>query len=377
VARLATDALAPVRERFAPDRRLARFDVTLDPQPHGLIARGDVESPAAREAAITALRAAAGPAVIDRIAVLPDPALGEARFGVVRVSVANVRARPSHQSELVTQAVMGWTVRVLKTESGWYLVHTDPDGYLGWIEELQIARLTAEGKKSWDAARRVITTVPFGIVRETAAIDAPAVSDLVAGALMKAVTASGPWTSVELPDGRTGLVRTDEIADLDTWSTSHRPTADGIVRTARQFMGVPYLWGGTSAKGFDCSGFAKTVFHLHGIELPRDTDQQAREGEAVPLDDGFAHLRTGDLLFFGSKATPGKAERITHVGIYLGGLEFIHASGLVRRNSLDRASPIHSESLRARLLRVRRLLRQPHEPSSAIFNLGDLRRMTS
>jgi len=159
-----------------------------------------------------------------------------------------------------------------------------------------------------------------------------------------------------LPDGRRGFVRASEVQDYAAWKTSRTAAPDAIERTARRFMGVPYLWGGTSAKGFDCSGFVKTVLRLNGIEMPRDTDQQALEGTPVTLDAGFTQLKKGDLLYFRPAGTVSGPERITHVAIYVGNMEFIHASGLVWRNSLDPASPIYSESLLKRLVRARRVL---------------------
>ncbi len=350
-------ALIPVRERFAPDRRLAVFDLKTEIRPGGIVVQGEVESTAAREAAIQAVRGAGFAEVTDRIMVLPDPALGADQSGVVRVSVANVRTRPSHAAEMGTQTVMGWTVRVLKRQSGWYYVHTDPDGYLGWIEELQLTLMSPAGKASWEAAPQVITTVPVSMVRVAPDTASQPVTDLVAGSILKKTGTSGAWTGVEVVDGRTGFVRSEDVEGYGSWKASRKPSGDLIERTALQFMGVPYLWGGTSSKGFDCSGFAKTVLRLNGIELPRDTDQQAQEGIEVPTSDGLSRLQKGDLLFFGTKASADRPERVSHVGIHVGNLEFIHASGLVRRNSLDPASPIYSESLRNRLLHVRRVLK--------------------
>jgi len=352
----AVDPLEAVRARFAPDRRVAVFDVTVERQKDGIAVRGEVESTAAHDAAIAALRASGEPIVSDAITVLPDPALGNKTHGIVRVSVANVRGRPAHSAELVTQATAGWPVRLLKQQSGWYLVHTEPDGYLGWIEELQLARVTSWDRQAWESGPRVIATQPYAVLRAAPAVDADPVADLVIGSLLRSAGGSGDWIEAALPDERRGFVRASEVQDYAAWKASRTPTPDAIERTARQFMGVPYLWGGTSAKGFDCSGFVKTVLRQHGVEMPRDTDQQALEGTAVALDAGFTQLRMGDLLFFGTAATADRPERISHVAIHVGKLEFIHASGLVRRNSLDPASPIYAESLRARLLRARRVL---------------------
>jgi cell wall-associated NlpC family hydrolase len=352
------ELLKPIRDRFAPDRRLAVFDVAVEQSPRGLVVRGEVERAEAKDAVLQALRAAGQTGLIDEVTVLPDPALGTATAGIIRVSVANVRTRPSHPAEMGTQTVMGWPARVLKKQGGWYYVHTEPDHYLGWIEELQLAQVTAEALAAWESAPRVIVTVPVASVLEAAVDDAAPVSDVVMGSLLKRASAERGWTSVELPDGRSGYVRSAAVADYAAWKASRKPAADGVVATARLFMGVPYLWGGTSSKGFDCSGFAKTVLRMNGIELPRDTDQQARQGAAVPIDDALGQVREGDLLFFGTKAAADRPERVSHVGIAVGNGEFIHASGLVRRNSLLPASPIFSESLRARLLHVRRVLPQ-------------------
>ena len=353
----ADTALVAVRERFAPDRRLAVFDVKTELQPGAIVLQGEVESTQARDAAIQAVRGAGYDQITDRILVLPDPSLGSDTFGIVRVSVANVRTRPSHPAELGTQTVMGWTVRVLKQQSGWYLVHTDPDDYLGWIEELQITRVTATARASWEAAARVIVTNQVSFVRAAPDRASGFVTDLVVGSILKKTGSSGAWTAVELADGRKGFVGNDDVEDYAGWKATRKPVGDLIEKTALQYMGVPYLWGGTSSKGFDCSGFAKTVLRLNGIELPRDTDQQAQQGIEISTADGLSRLQKGDLLFFGTKATADRPERVSHVGIHVGNLEFIHASGLVRRNSLDPASPIYSESLRNRLLHVRRVLK--------------------
>lgn len=353
------DSLEAVRARFAPDRRLVVFDVTVDRQAGKTVARGEVESATAHDAVLQALKLSGHANLVDQVRVLPDPALGARTFGIVRVSVANVRGKPSHAAEMVTQTLLGWPVRILKEQSGWFLVHTEPDNYLGWIEDLQLTRVTAEERREWEDTSRVIAISPYSVMREGPAANADPVADIVIGAIMRSTGSSGDWTQVLLPDGRRGFVRASEVEEYDAWKASRAPIAESIERSARQFMGVPYLWGGTSAKGFDCSGFAKTVFRLNGIELPRDTDQQAQVGTPVPIDSDLSQAQKGDLLFFGTAATADRPERISHVGIYLGGGEFIHESGLVRRNSLLPSSPIYSESLRKRLLQIKRVLPPP------------------
>ena len=166
---------------------------------------------------------------------------------------------------------------------------------------------------------------------------------------MKKTGEEGDWFKVELPDQRAGYLQKHSATDYKEWKRTRQPTPDAIEQTARMFLGYPYLWGGNSPKGLDCSGFTKLVFFLNGVELDRNASHQAQQGVAVPLDAEFSHVKKGDLLFFGTPARGDRPERVTHVGIYLGDKLFIHSSEMVRINSLDPNSPI-SDARRIRTL---------------------------
>ncbi|MFN3695516.1 MAG: C40 family peptidase, partial [Ignavibacterium sp.] len=161
---------------------------------------------------------------------------------------------------------------------------------------------------------------------------------------------------VEFPDKRTAYVQKSESEKFDKWYSSLNPSGESILNTAYRFMGVPYLWGGTSSKGMDCSGFTKTVYFLNGIILPRDASQQVHTGELVDVKNGWENLEAGDLLFFGSKANGERKERITHVAIYIGDGDFIHAAGRVRINSFNKAKPYYSEYRDNAFIRAKRIL---------------------
>ncbi|MGB3585698.1 MAG: C40 family peptidase, partial [Tunicatimonas sp.] len=146
---------------------------------------------------------------------------------------------------------------------------------------------------------------------------------------------------------------------LDDWLAEVKATEESVVETAFQLMGVPYLWGGTSAKGVDCSGYTKTIFFMNGKVLPRDASQQVHAGELVDENKNFKNLRPGDLLFFGRAATDSTRERVTHVGMWIGHDEFIHAPGLeahVKISSIDPASEHYDAFNLNRYLRTRRML---------------------
>ncbi len=268
-------------------------------------------------------------AAIDFVA-LPD---GKGRFAEVVVastSVADVRRAPSHASELVTQLVCGDAVTPLKQEGDWFLVRLD-DSYIGWVRSWYLKGFTRVAFDALDA--RIRHRVRDNVIQilEAPEENALPVCDAVVGTPIAAEPCPRRgWRRVTLPDGKEGFARG---RGLEGRSVGSRVSRGDLAATGLRFIGIPYVWGGTTPKGFDCSGLTQRIFRLHGNVIPRDSDLQAgfgRRKTAGAVDD----LCTGDLLFFGKSAA-----RITHVGMYLSNGLFLHAYGHVRVNAL---LPTHS-----------------------------------
>ncbi len=150
------------------------------------------------------------------------------------------------------------------------------------------------------------------------------------------------WTEVRLPDDRVGW--TNSVALKNSAIIS----GETIVNVAMKFLGTPYLWGGISPRGFDCSGFVQTVFRLCDIFLPRDSQIQATFG--AKIEPNLTYMKSGDLLFFKEDKT------VSHVAIYIENGRFIHSSGKVQINSLDENDNIFNPKLKERLHFARRIL---------------------
>lgn len=257
-------------------------------------------------------------------------------------SVADIRREPSHTSELVTQAIMGEDAGVLKLDGDWYLVVL-PDGYNGWVRSWYVQQTGTDDITRYRERTNVLVGANITYVRESADHESLPVTDLVAGTAVSADEAAGGFRRVLLPGGREGF--TPE-RDLEGIAEPVEPLRERIISRAMRFVGIPYLWGGTSAKGFDCSGLVKRVYLMEGVELPRDSDRQALVGKEVQLEESAP----GELLFF------GEGEAITHVAIYLGGKRFIHAYGEVRINSLAEKDPLFEPKLAGNLRMIRRVI---------------------
>lgn len=340
-----------VRQQYAPDGRVALFRIKADST--GTLV-GKTNLPEAKRDLLARLDAQKVP-YTDQVQVLPAATLEDKTYGIVTVSVANLRSDPRDAAELATQALLGMPLRVWDKDRGWYQVQT-PDGYIAWMDFGGFERMTKAQFDAWEGARKLIFTQPVGFCYSNPDRESQTVSDLVAGDMLALVSESPTFYGVRYPDGRTGFVNRADAQPYEQWKAKAVPTEASLVSTARRLMGIPYLWGGTSVKGMDCSGFTKTVYFLNGQTLARDASQQVNMGELVPTPtNDLSQLRPGDLLFFGTPATPDKAERVVHVGMWLGNNEFIHASGHIRVASLDPKAVNFNEFELKRFLRAKRV----------------------
>lgn len=350
-----TAILAATQRHFVPDRRVARLDVTATPTVGAWLLSGETTLPAAKDSLLRAL-STAGYTVQDSILLLPDAALGQATWALARHAVANLRSERGHSQELATQVLLGTPLRVLKQTEEWYLVQC-PDGYIAWLHGGELVRQTEAELTNWKRGHRAIFTADSGASYGAPNADAIRVGDLVKGCLLNTGTTQGAYTQVTYPDGRQAYVLTAQLTPITEWLAAHPYNFDNTYQAATEQLGKPYLWGGTSPKAMDCSGFTKTVYWQQGLIIPRDASQQVQAGTAVAFGDDLSELVPGDLLFFGGYRADG-SEKITHVGIYLGEGQFIHSgsdNGANAIQSLWPSAPDFAPHRRKALLRARRL----------------------
>ena len=343
-----------LRKLYAPDRRVELFDTDFTCDDHHVMLRGVTTSAAAKQALLNGL-AERQYEVMDCLRVLPDEeTLGEQIYGIVNLSVCNLLSANDFSSEMVTQALLGMPVRLLRQEN-WYQIQT-PDRYIAWVHRVGIHPVTRAELAAWNQAEKLIITAHYGFVFSAPNEHAQTVSDCVAGNRFKLLGMKGDYYKVGYPDGREGYVA-KAIAQPETrWRAQLKQDAASILQTAKTLMGIPYLWAGTSSKGVDCSGLVRTTLFLHDILIPRDASQQATQGERIEIAPDFSNLQPGDLLFFGQKATAEQKERVIHVAFYLGNKRFIHSQGDVRINSFDPTDPLFDAYNLGRLLFAARLL---------------------
>jgi SH3-like domain-containing protein len=242
-----------------------------------------------------------------------------------------MRDVPQYSAEMVSQAIMGTPVKILQRggEYNWPEVQT-PDTYTGWVHKDAITAMDYDTYHAWNVAPKVVVTALTGIVHQEASKTSATVSDVVAGDMLRYLGKRGNFFKVAFPDGRTGYLSRKLAKEEDDWRQGISLSPEAILETAKSMLGFPYLWAGMSPKGFDCSGFVRTVLFMHDIIAPRDSGPQSRVGERI---GPWQQLRKGDLVFFGR--WDGENPRVSHVGFYLGNGQFIHSLGLVKIGSLD------------------------------------------
>ena len=284
--------------------------------------------------------------------IRPMPA--DSAYGVVHISVCNLREEGKFTSGMSTQALLGMPVKVLQY-NGWYEIQT-PDDYTGWVHRMVITPMSKERYDEWNRAEKIVVTSHYGFAYEKPDESSQPVSDVVAGNRLKWEGSKGHFYQVSYPDGRKAYLSKSISQPEAEWRASLKQDVESIIETAYSMMGIPYLWAGTSSKGVDCSGLVRTVFFMHDIIIQRDASQQAYVGEHIDIAPDFSNVKRGDLVFFGRKATAERKEGISHVGIYLGNKQFIHALGDVHVSSMNPADQNYDEFNTKRLLFAVRFL---------------------
>jgi len=358
--------IATIKTKVAPDKRVALFAIEAIKQNNTLVLKGESNLPNGVKELLRSLSQKNFP-YVDSITMLPAKELADSTRAVINISVANLRSRPKHSAELATQATLGTPVKVLKKQGEWYYIQT-PDNYLSWVDKGGITVMPAQRFTQWKAQDKVVYTKTYGHAY-TGANKKEIVSDLVAGNILALIKRTEDYYEVSYPDGRMAFISKNEAESYTGWVKDRVPEPKKLVATAKKFMGVPYLWGGTSTKGMDCSGFTKTIYFLNGMVIPRDASQQVHTGKVIDTVQDFSALQQGDLLFFGRKATATTPEKVVHVGMWIGNNEFIHASEMVRVSSMDADAENYDAYNKNRYLRTKRLVK---EQDDALLSLSQM-----
>jgi hypothetical protein len=345
-----------IKTAYAPDKRVELFDIRFELAENELILEGETTSKKAFSVLLDSLNNKTLK-YTNNVRILPDSAVGNLKFAIARNSVINIRSKPKHSAELGTQGLLGMPLKVLDKKGDFYRVQT-PDNYISWVDKGGITRMTKENFDQWNFRQKIIFTKNFGYVYADKNENSSIISDITLGGILNYKSLDSKFYEVEYPDKRIGFIKKEEAIIYESWIQNLNPSKENIETTAKKMNGFPYLWGGTSSKGMDCSGFTKMTYFMNGFIIPRDASQQINAGKTVDKELNFEGLEKGDLIFFGSKATAEKKQRVTHVGIWLGNdkMEFIHASGNVHLGSMDIKQSNYDEFNKNRYLGGKRYL---------------------
>jgi gamma-D-glutamyl-L-lysine dipeptidyl-peptidase len=277
-----------------------------------------------------------------------DSTLGDKIWGLTTLSVSNLRSKPAHSSELVSQTTMGTPVKLIEESEGWLRVET-PEGYNGWMDISSLKRFSPEEIDLWKGADRYVYNRISGYAFATPNHKGKIVTDLVLDDIFVVEDKKLGYLKILTPDGRSGYVKRGDCISWKDW-INKKPDVQSLLAVPRQMVGFPYLWGGTSTKAVDCSGLVKIAYLSQAIVLERDASQQVQTGDSIDFKD-MKNLQPCDLLFFGPSP-----QKIVHVGIYLGNGEFIHASGLIRISSIDPTAQNYYLTAKRNIYDARRIL---------------------
>ena len=327
-------AIDDIRRRTVPDRRLGVFDVTLTDDSAGHRVAGVTTS---RDALAALRRLAAEAQLPVDVHMLPNAGLADGA-AVVTAAIAPLQATPAVRAERVSEALHGESLAILERSDAWLRVRA-ADGYHAWIHDGYVRAGTADWAEDWAdrAAGRALgleLRVPEGRVR------------LPLGARVALRRNGGVETAAgQVGEVASGAVRPERESRAEARLLAPPEWA------LRWFGAAPYLWGGRTEWGSDCSGLVQTVYAFRGAALPRDTDLQMAAGTEVPIAKDGRGYEAGDLLFFAEQG------RVSHVALWAGAGNIVHAAlsrGGVGTDALFGDAP-RMQRLRGGLVAVRRM----------------------
>lgn len=229
-------------------------------------------------------------------------------FGICNLAIVPVRLEPNHRSEMVSELLFGEHFEILEQSKGWVKIKIKFDDYQGWIDDKQY---------------QPISESDFGLLSSKDIILNADLIEYITGKdnLLFPIPLGASLSFLDVPQ-----INTSEFG-FEGLKTSNKNSKTEILKTAFMYLNTPYLWGGKTPFGIDCSGFVQMVYKLNGYSLFRDAYQQATQGEVLSF---IEEAEAGDLAFFDNEE--GK---ITHVGIVMNDNYIIHAHGKVRIDRLD------------------------------------------
>lgn len=238
------------------------------------------------------------------------------QYGISSLSIIAMRNEAADQAEMVNQILFGEHFKVLEVRKKWSRIRLAHDSYEGWICNKQWVEITEDDYKQLDKDVSTITTDILDIITKDNH------QPIVIGSI--------------LPFYKSGhALINDEMYKFDGMTTPGFVNKEKLIENSLVYLNAPYLWGGRSPLGVDCSGFTQMVYRLQGIDLPRDAYQQAKVGTTLSFVE---ESEAGDLAFFDNEE--GK---VTHVGIILEDSHIIHASGKVRIDRIDQQGIFNTE----------------------------------
>lgn len=250
-------------------------------------------------------------------------------YGICTLSVIPCRKEPASTSEMVTQLLFGETYTIVEEGEDWIQITTNYDNYPCWISAKQHSRITDSDFKSLTS--RILSSELVQVISNTTT---NSVFPLTIGASLP-----------NFKNGKLNIGDVDYSFEGQTVDSTVKRTVNDLKATAYLFLNAPYLWGGRSPFGIDCSGFTQLVYKLNGYQLPRDASQQVELGTPLSFVE---EAEAGDLAFFDNEEG-----NIVHVGMVLENQQIIHASGCVRIDKFDHYGIFHSDNKKySHMLRV-------------------------